>query len=49
MINASRDPRKGLVARSRTASRDGFDMARDQVQALVQQLGIYDLAQFTPS
>jgi hemerythrin-like domain-containing protein len=28
---------------------DGFDMARDQVQALEQQLGIYDLAQFTPS
>jgi hemerythrin-like domain-containing protein len=27
---------------------DGFDMARDQVQALEQQLGIYDLAQFTP-
>ncbi|HLH21783.1 MAG TPA: hemerythrin domain-containing protein [Chloroflexota bacterium] len=28
---------------------DGFDMARDQVQALEQQLGIYDLAQFTPA
>jgi hemerythrin-like domain-containing protein len=28
---------------------DGFDMARDQVEALEQQLGIYDLAQFTPS
>jgi hemerythrin-like domain-containing protein len=28
---------------------DGFDMARDQVEVLEQQLGIYDLAQFTPS
>jgi hemerythrin-like domain-containing protein len=28
---------------------DGFDMARDQVQALEQQMGIYDLAQFTPT
>jgi hemerythrin-like domain-containing protein len=28
---------------------DGFDMARSQVQALEQQLGIDDLARFTPA
>ena len=32
----------------KTFGGDGFDMAVDQVTALEKQLGIYDLAQFTP-
>jgi hemerythrin-like domain-containing protein len=33
----------------KTFGGDGFDMAVDQVTAMEKQLGIYDLAQFTPS
>jgi hemerythrin-like domain-containing protein len=32
----------------KTFGGDGFDMAVDQVTALEKQLGVYDLAQFTP-
>jgi hypothetical protein len=32
----------------KTFGQDGFEWARDQVTVIEKELGIYDLAQFTP-